>query len=104
MVQLKVNGTNIIKKEGGNVESESKLMQTQQIGGSRLTSCTSVMLLSKERHETNGTNNGDSTTGTNNTKDSYHRNKNGKCGIILSIYHLLSTFTAKKLLIIILFI
>ena len=82
MVQLKVNGTKIIKKEGGNVESESKTLQTQQIGGSGLTSCSSMLLLSKERQEANGTNNGESTTGTNNTKDSYHRNKNGKYSVI----------------------
>ena len=79
MVQLKVNGTKINKKEGGNAESESKTMQTQHIGGSRLTSCTSMLL---DRQEANGTNNGDSTTGTNNTKDSYHRDKNGKYSII----------------------
>ena len=82
MVQLKVNGTKIIKKEGGNVESESKTMQTQQIGGTGLTSSSTSLLLSKERQGENGTNNGESTTGTNNTKDSYHRDKNGKYSII----------------------
>ena len=82
MVQLKVNGTKIIKKEGGNVESESKTMQTQQIGGTGLTSSSTSLLLSKERQGENGTNNGESTTGTNNTKDSYHRDKNGKYFVI----------------------
>ena len=82
MVQLKVNGTKIIKKEGGNVESESKTMQTQQFGGTGLTSSSTSLLLSKERQGENGTNNGESTTGTNNTKDSYHKNKNGKYSII----------------------
>ena len=70
MVQLKVNGTEY--KEGNAVESETKTMQTQQVDGRRLTSCSTTILLSKEVQEINGTNNGESTTML------IKRNNNGK--------------------------
>ena len=60
MVQLKVNGTEC--REGNVAESVTKTMQTQQVEGRRLTSCSTTILLSNEVQEVNGTNNGESTT------------------------------------------
>ena len=74
MVQIKSNGTEMIRNKE---EKETKKNPALQVDSKGLT-CSSTLLLSKQTHGTNGTNNGESTTGSKNTTEIYHRDKIGR--------------------------
>ena len=74
MVQIKSNGTEMIRNKE---ENETKKKQALQVDGKGLT-CSTTLLLSKQTHGTNGTNNGESTTGSQIPTEIYHRDKIGR--------------------------
>ena len=74
MVQIKSNGTEMIRNKD---ENKTKKNPAPQVDGKGLT-CSTTLLLSKQTHGTNGTNNGESTTGSQKTTEIYHRDKVGR--------------------------
>ena len=74
MVQIKSNGTEMIRTKE---ENEARKNPALQVDGKGLT-CSTTLLLSKQTHGNNRTNNGESTTGSKNTTEIYHRDKIGR--------------------------
>ena len=75
MVPLNPNGTQIVRNKD---DRETKTIQTLQVDGKGLAACSTTLLLSEQAKEANGTNHGESTTGSKNTTEIYHRKKNGR--------------------------
>ena len=94
MVQIKSNGTEMIRTKE---ENETRKNPGLQVDGKGLT-CSTTLLLSKQTHGTNGTNNGESTTGSKNTTEIYHRDKIGRSCLYNKLHFFIETLLDRFIL------